>query len=409
LFTVMRHKWDLQPRLALLDLQTRKWHVVIEGAADGRCLRTGHLVFLRRGTLMAAAFDLSRLEVKGQPVPVVANVMQGLNVASSSMTIGAGQYSVSNSGLLIYVPGGILLDRENSLVRVDQKGNVQPAVDFNAPFSYVRFSPDDRRIAYQTIGMEWWIWVYDLNRSAASELTGEGFAEGFSWTPDGKRLVFSWWKSGQPNLCWQPVDGSSPMERLTTSENWQVPGSFTPDGSTLAFTELLPDPETGCNILLLDMKSRRVRSLLNTIAYEAIPEFSPDGRWLAYASDESGRREVRVQSFPGPGGRWQVSKEGGRGPLWSKDGRPLFYHQADDQVWVADIRTEGGFAPGKPRLLFEKRGFILNPAPLQTWALWPDDQGFLMVKREEPKPQPVTEMIIVQNWFEELRRLAPAK
>jgi serine/threonine-protein kinase len=407
LFTIAGHWFDNHPRLAGLDLGTRKWHVIMEDAADGRYLRTGHLVFLRQGMLMAVRFDLDRLEVTGQPVPVVANVMQGLNVPDSSMTIGAGQYSVSNSGLLTYVPGGIFLDRENSLVRVDQKGNVQSVGDFKAPFDYISFSPDERRIAYQTIGKEWGVWIYDLNRGAASKLTGEGFAEGFSWTPDGKRLVLSWWKSGQPNLCWQPVDGSSPMERLTTSESWQLPGSFTPDGSTLAFTEVCP--ETGCDIVLLDMKSRRVSSFLNTKAYEATPEFSPDGRWLAYVSGESGRREVWVQPFPGPGGRWQVSKEGGRGPLWSKDGRQLFYHQADDQVWVADIRTEESFAPGKPRLLFEKRGFILNLAPLQTWALWPDGQGFLMVKREEPKLQPVTEMIIVQNWFEELKRLAPAK
>jgi len=407
LFTIAGHWFDNHPRLAVLDLGTRKWHVIMEDAADGRYLRTGHLVFLRQGTLMAAAFDLDRLEVRGQPVPVVENVMQGLNVSDSGMTIGAGQYSISNSGFLTYVPGGIFLDKENSLVRVDQKGNVQPVGDFKAPFNYISFSPDERRIAYQTIGKEWGIWIYDLNRGAASKLTGEGFAEGFSWTPDGKRLVFSWWKSGQPNLCWQPVDGSSPMERLTTSENWQLPGSFTPDGSTLAFTEIHPDPETGCDIILLDMKSRRVRSFLNTKAYEATPEFSPDGRWLAYVSDESGRKEVWVQPFPGPGGRWKVSKEGGRGPLWSKDGRQLFYHQADDQIWVADIRTEEGFAPGKPRLLFEKRGFILNQAPLQTWALWPDGQGFLMVKLEEPKPQPATEMIIVQNWFEELKRLVP--
>ena len=403
LFTVMRHKWDLQPRLALLDLQTRKWHVVIEDAADGRCLRTGHLVFMRQGTLMAVRFDLDRLEVKGQPVPIVANTMQALNIPSSFNNTAAGQYSVSSSGWLAYVPGGIIPDSEDSLVRVDHKGNVQPVAEFKAPFVLPRFSPDGQRIAYQTVGKEWRLWVYDLNRGTASPLTGEGWAESLVWTPDGKHLVLGWCASGPNNLYWQPADGSSPMERLTTGENWQYPGSFTPDGSTLAFVE--DNPETSEDILLLDMKTRRVTPFLNSKAREGWPEFSPDGHWMAYASDESGRYEVWVRPFPGPGGRWQISKEGGVQPVWSKDGKQLFYRQAEE-VWVSDVRTEGGFSVGKPRLLFEKGGFF-GGSPVRGWDLWPDGQQFLMVKLEERKPTPVTEMILVQNWFEELKRIVP--
>ena len=120
-----------------------------------------------------------------------------------------------------------------------------------------------------------------------------------------------------------------------------------------------------------------------------------------------GVAEVWVRPFPGPGGRWQISNEGGSEPIWSKDGRQLFYRRAD-QVWVADIRTEGGFSAGKPRLLFEQRD-LMGEAHIRSWDLWPDGQGFLMVKLERAKPQPVTEMILVQNWFEELKRLVPVK
>jgi dipeptidyl aminopeptidase/acylaminoacyl peptidase len=165
------------------------------------------------------------------------------------------------------------------------------------------------------------------------------------------------------------------------------------------------DPETSYDILLLDVKSRRVTPFLNSKAAEGWPEISPDGRWLAYASDESGRWEVWVQPFPGPGGRWQISKGGGNQPIWSKDGRQIYYRQAD-QVWVTDVRTGEDFSAGRPRLLFEQQGFS-SATPVRNWGLWPDGQGFLMVKLDERKPEPVTEITLVQNWFEELKRLVP--
>ena len=405
LFTVTAREFDLQPRLALLDPETRKWRLVIEDAADGRYLRSGHLVFLRQATLMAVAFDLDRLEINGQPVPAVANVMQALNILFSGSDSSAGQYSVSDAGWLVYVPGGIFPDPEGSLVRVDLKGNVSSVADFKGPFAAPRFSPDGQRIAYCTVGREWHVWIYDMNRGAASRLTGDGRADWAAWTPDGKRLVFDWCKSGSHDLYWQAADGSSPMERLTTDENMKAPGSFTPDGATLAFVEA--NPETRSDILLLDMKSRRVMPFLNSKADEGWPEISPEGRWMAYASDESGRMEVWVRPFMGPGGRWQISKEGGSEPIWSKDGTQLFYRQ-EEQVWVVDVRTKGGFSAGKPRQLFEKEGFG-SGGPLRIWDPWPGGQGFLMVKYSETKPQPVTEMILVQNWIEELKRLVPVK
>jgi serine/threonine-protein kinase len=403
MFTVVGHGHVLQPRLALLDLRTGKWRIVMEDAADGRYLRTGHLVFLREGTLMAVAFDLDRLEVRGQPVPVIANVMQTLHIASNDNNTGSGQYHVSDSGTLAYVPGEVISDLDNLLLRVDQTGDVRPAFGLKAPLWLPRFSPDGQRIAYDTEGREEGVWIYDVDRSTASRLTDAGSA-GCAWTPDGKRLAFASSESDQENLYWQAADGSSPAERLTTSENLQIPGSFAPDGSALAVVE--QSPETGFDILILDMKSRLVTPFLNTKAREGWPEYSPDGRWLAYALDESGRMEVWVRPFPGPGGRWQISKEGGGEPIWSKDGRQLFYRQSG-QVWVVDIRTDGGFSASKPRLLFEKTGFHLTNA-VRNWDLCPDGQGFLMVKSEESKPRPVTEMILVQNWFEELKRLVPS-
>jgi serine/threonine-protein kinase len=157
------------------------------------------------------------------------------------------------------------------------------------------------------------------------------------------------------------------------------------------------------------LRSHRVWPFLNSPAWEAYPEFSPDGGWLAYTSNESGRDEVYVRPFPGPGGKWLISQGGGTEPLWGRNGKQLFYRGwENDQVWVwvVDVRTEGGFSPGKPRLLFKEAG-MGGTDPIRGWDISLDGQKFLMFKLEEKKSQPVTEMILVQNWFEELKCLCP--
>jgi eukaryotic-like serine/threonine-protein kinase len=403
LFTVMTYGYDSKPRLALLRLDTGEWHVLFEDAADAKYVRTGHLVFLRQGTLMAVPFDPARLEVIGQPVALVENVMQALGLGYVHHT-GAGQFGISDTGSLIYASGGVPPPPNNSLVWVDQKGIEQPAADLKFAFFAPRLSPDGRRIAYSTAGPEWQVYVYDLDRGTNSRLTDKGWTFYAIWTPDGQRLLFSWGKSTADSLFWQPYDGSSQMERLTTSEYGQRPGSWSPDGKTLAFVDGRPD--TGSDIALLDVSSKRVTSFINSQYEEWYPEISSDGRWMAYTSDESNRQEVYIRPFPGPGRKQQVSSEGGSEPLWARNGKQLFYRWLD-QVWVVDVQVDGGLTTGKPRLLFEKPGYS-RAYPIRAWDLSLDSQRFLMVKFENRKPTPVTEMILIQNWFEELKRLVPA-
>ena len=408
LFTIMSEWFDAHPRVALLDLKTRKWRVLLKDAADAHYVPTGHLVFLRQGTLLCVPFNLEKRELTGQPVPAVANVMQALNVGEQKNTA-AGQFSVSDSGGLVYAAGGINPDRQDSLVWVDMKGNATPITSFKAWFWAPRLSPDGRQIAYVTVGTEWRAWIYDLSRDSAKQLTQEGKADFPVWTPDGKRVAFKWWKDSEPNLFWQPADGSAPMERLTTSEYHQVSGSFSPNGTTLAFMELHPD--VGWYGNLLDLKTRRISSFLDSKTAGGAPfylEFSPDGHWMAYMSYHSGRGEVCVRPFPGPGGEIQISSEGGVSPLWSRNGKQLFYvgGAQEDEYWVADVHTGGGFSASKPRLLFKSNEFAVG-GPARAWDISPDGQRFLMVRLGERKPQPVTELFLVQNWLEELRRLAP--
>ena len=402
LFTVMRHAWDQQPWLALLRLDTHEWRVLLRDAADARYVPTGHLVFLRQGTLMAVRFDLARLETVGQPVALVENVMQAFGTNGNYNT-GAGQFGISDAGSLIYATGGIVPDQKNSLVWVDQKGIEQPVTAIQFPFYSPRLSPDGQRIAYYTLGREVQVWVYDIGRGTNSRLTREGRVSAVIWTPEGKRLLFSWRRSLVQNLFWQPYDGSSPMERFTTSEFEQRPGSCSSDGKTVALVETHPD--TGNDIAILDVPSGRVRPFLNSQLNERHPIFSPDSRWIAFASNESKSDEVYVRPFPGPGMKYQVSSEGGVEPLWARNGKQLFYRR-QDQVWIVDVQTNGDFAISKPRLLFERPGYVFGTY-VRSYDLSLESQRFLMVKLDQRKPTPVTEMILVQNWFEELKRLLP--
>jgi len=411
LFTIKRNAWDHQPRVAVLEPGTRKWRVLLEDAADARYVAGGYLAFLRRGTLMVVPFDPDKLQVTGQPVPALANVVQSLNTGASTFDTAAGQFCISSSGSLVYASGGILPDPANTLVWVDHKGNAEPITSVTTgPYESARLSPDGQRIAYSSMGMEGHIRIHDLNRATTTQLTSEGRSCYAVWTPNGRRVAFDSVNTGVPNIFWQAVDGSSSMERLTLGEYFHWPGSWSPDGETLAFVQ--DHPNSGYDILLLRMRDRRVTPFLNSRFNEMFPEFSPDGRWMAYVSDESGRDEVYVQPFPGPGGKWQISNEGGWEPLWARNGKKLFYRQLwsppECKFFVVDVQTGSDFSPSKPGLLFQLSGY-LGSTPIRTWDISPDGQRFLMAKHEERKPQPVTELILVQNWFEELKRLSPAK
>jgi Tol biopolymer transport system component len=408
LFTVTRSGWDWQPRLALLRPDQGDWRILLEDAADARYVPTGHLIFLRQGTLMAVRFDPAKQDIVGQPVELVENVMQAFTSYMFSGHTGAGQFGISDTGTLIYATGGVAPAPKTSLAWVDQRGEAQPATasELTPGLGSPRLSPDGQRIAYGAgygAGREGSIYVYDLGRGTEDRLTSEGGVLNLIWSPDGKRLFFAWSKLLEnTNVYGLASDGSSPMERLTNSERIQQPVSCSPDGKTVAIID-------EGDIAMLDVGSGRVTPFLDSPFSERYPYLSPDGRWLAYTSNESNREEVYVRPFPGPGPKYLISSEGGREPLWARNGKQLFYRKfPPGQMWVVDVRTDGGFSAGKPRLLFEKPGY-LHTFPASGYDLSLDSQRFLMVKQEQRKPTPVTEMTLVQNWFEELKRLAPAK
>ena len=205
-------------------------------------------------------------------------------------------------------------------------------------------------------------------------------------------------------MFWQPADGSSGAERLTTSDYLHAPSSFSPDGQLLAFTETTP--ETGRDIWMLKLADRKAQPFLRTQDEETAPRFSPEGRWLAYCSDESGRREIYVQPYPGPGGKWQISTEGGQEPVWNPRGGELFY-RSGSKIIAVDADVKSGFSAGKPRMLFEGP-YLPTPASFAFYDVSPDGQRFLMLKPVESQTFAPTQINVVLNWFEELQRKVPS-
>jgi len=382
-------------QIAVQSLGRGERRNLIQGGTQPRYASSGHLVYAQGGRLMGVPFDLRRLAVTGATIPMVYDVLQS--------SIGAAQYSISATGSLVYVPGDVQ-SAQRRLVWVTRNGAEQaltaPARAYRGP----RLSSDGRRLAVAIEEQETQIWLYDLARETLTRLTLVGNTS-FTpvWTPDGKRIAFQSNMEGPTtNLYWQRADGSGGLERLTTSEYSQAPISFSPDGRLLAFLEI--NPTTGWDIWVMQLADHKAQAFLQTPFNESVPRFSPDGHWLAYISNESGRYEIYVQPYPGPGGKWQISTEGGTEPTWNSNGRELFYRRGDKMMAV-DITTQRGFTAGKPRVLFEGR-YEPSPGTAPNYDVSPDGQRFLMLKPSEPA-QAATQINVVLNWFEELKRRVP--
>jgi Tol biopolymer transport system component len=317
---------------------------------------------------------------------------------------GDGQYSLSATGSLAYVPGAAqsaLL----KLVWVNRNGTEQPLAAPEHAYINPRISPDGQRVAVGITEQERQVWLYDVSRGTLTRLTFQGNNNLVPfWTPDGKRIAFTSNKEGPRNLFWQLADGSGGLERLTTSENIQLPGSWSPEGDLLAFSDV--NPTTGFDIWMLRLSDRKAQPFLQTQFNESTPQFSPDGRWLAYVSDESGRKEIYVQPYPGPGGKSQISTEGGVEPLWNRNGRELFYRSGNKMMSV-EIAIKPSFSAGTPKKLFEGAYQLLSGISTPNYDVSPDGQRFLMLKPSEETQAGSTQINVVLNWFEELKHKVP--
>ncbi|HEY5617869.1 MAG TPA: protein kinase [Vicinamibacterales bacterium] len=378
--------------IALYSTATGRRNLIPGGTAP-RYSPTGHLVYAQAGTLFAAPFDLDTLSVTRDPTPVLQGVLQ--------TNTGFPYYSFSDTGTLVYASGAAQVVR--NLVWVARDGTEQPLPAPAREYDWPRLAPDGRRIAVEVSGQTW---IYDTARDTLTRLTFTGTQnDGPAWSPDGMRVAMRSNREGAPGgIFWQMADGSGGDERLSTPvQASDLPMSFSPDGQLIAFTR--PDPKTQRDIWILSVKDRKQRSLfLGTPATEGAARFSPDGRWLAYVSDESGRPEVYVQPYPGPGGKWQISTDGGSEPAWNPNGRELFYRIAD-RMMAVPVTTQPSFSAGRPTMLFEG-AYLASTFPLTgtTYDVTRDGQRFVMVKDQTISAAQIN---VVVNWFEELKRLVP--
>jgi Tol biopolymer transport system component len=314
--------------------------------------------------------------------------------------MGAAQYGLSASGTLVYVPGG-LQGTATRLAWVDREGKEQPIAAPAHSYSFPRLSPDGRRIAVAIAETASDVWIYDMERDALSRATFGGTTNANPvWSPDGRRFAFNSNRAGPAlNLFWQSADGSGAAERLTTSQFVHAASSWSPDGQTIAFMEV--NSETGQDIWTLGLGDRKARPFLKTQATETAPRFSPDGHWMAYTSDESGRWEVYVQPYPGPGGKWQISTEGGTEPVWNPTGRELFY-RSGNRMMAVPVTLQPGFSAGKPVVLFEGP-WLPSPLTFSNYDVSRDGQRFLILKPAD-QDEGARQIVVVQNWLEELKR-----
>ncbi|MGI8785568.1 MAG: protein kinase domain-containing protein [Acidobacteriota bacterium] len=396
LFTIWNDTGFDGGSIAVHILETGERRLLLRGGSFARYVPTmsepeglGHLVYARAEGLLAAPFDLKQLKLTGPAVSVIEGLMTNLS--------GGAHFSLSSEGLLGYLPG-VIGEADRTVLWVDRKGDVQTLAQIRGMSRFYRLSPDGRRLARNnTEGPHRDVWIYEIDRGISNRLTFGGDNIVPLWTPDGKRVTFS---SGLPtkNLFWKSADGSGSEERLTTSVNTQYAGSWSPDGKTLVYTE--NDPSTGSDIWILPIEGeRKPRPFLRTQFSEGNAALSPDGRWLAYQSNEAGRFDIYVQPFPGGGRKVQVSSDGGTAPLWPRGGGEIFY-RSDDKMMAVAVTLQPDFRAEKPRVLFEAR---LDGA-LDVSA---DGRRFVALKPIEQESAP-TQLNLVMNWFEELKRRVPA-
>jgi serine/threonine-protein kinase len=404
-------RWDVA-EIVVQSLASGERRVVWRGGSDARYVTTGHLVYAFEDALFALPFDVARVEASGGPVPLFSGIRRALGMAVNT---GSAQYGVSDHGTLVYVAGASLTPQARTLAWVDRSGRENTIPLPPRPYFYPRIAPDGSQVVLDVRDQENDIWMLDLARQTLTRLTFDPTIDRHpEWTPDGQRVVFTSQRAGGIyNLFWQAADGTGETERLADSPGIQGAPSITADGMLLVFDQqgALGTGQVSFDIQVLNLAERRARPLVATMFTERNGIVSRDGRWLAYQSNESGRDEVYVRPFPGvEGGRWQASNGGGRQPLWSPDGRELYFVDPQGRMMAATIRPGPAFVADSPRILFDAL-IIRNPPGFEgrMYDISPDGQRFLVSKGTEGDDEALPQQIVVvQNWHEELKRLAPA-
>jgi len=372
--------------IVALTVATGAQRTVLANAMNPLYLPGGYLLFVREGTLMGVRFDPERAEVHGDPVVLVSDVLQSLYGYNSQQETGAAQVAVSAVGDLAYARGGVGQPWPFRVARLTTRGDTVPIAMEPGNWALLRLSPDGTRLAAVSFrgGQESQIWIHDLARGVAERRTTGGFSNWpVAWSPDGQWLAFSSDRDtpGLSNVYRMPSDGSGAPERLFPSDSIQYVADWSSQG---VLASLQCDVDESCDILVIPPDSAP-RPFLATPANEIWPAFSPDGRWLAYASDQSGRFEVYVRPYPAGGPATQVSGSGGIRPMWSRDGRLLIYEYSS-QVWAVDVASGPGFRTGRARPYAVQ--WHWGTIPVSGVDMFPDGSVVMPIRDTSVAPQP---------------------
>ncbi len=355
----------------------------------------GYLLFVQQGTLMAQRFDSNRLQLSGEPARVAEQV--AYNPGNGRTTL-----SASENGVIAYRTGSAGGVPMSELVWFDRGGKRIGSAGGPGLYVRPRLSPDEKLIAVQRRDPQTGtddIWLVDLARSTVSRLTFDSSNQTHpTWSPDGSRIAFASDQDGMSNLYQKLSNGAGGEELLLSSDTSKFVTDWSPDGRFIVYED--QGRGTGTDLWVLPLSGdRKPTPFLRTEFNESQGQFSPDGRWMAYSSNESGRVEVYVQAFPASGGKWQISTAGGSYPRWRRDGKELFYRAADRKLMAVEVQTASTLQAGQPRALFELR---VSEVPVIPYTVSADGQRFLVdTPTEESNAAPIT---VVLNWFTELKK-----
>jgi Tol biopolymer transport system component len=397
-----------------VSLKTRAIKILVRGGYFGRYLptgdSTGHLVYVHEGVLFAVPFDPAQLELRGAAVPLLEDLASDPNSGAGQLSFSA---APSGPGTFVYRTGKVSA-QSWPVWWLDNSGKTKPLIATPSVYVAPRFSPDGERLALMQITYNRGIFVYDWRRETRSRLTVDSDTQLTSfptWSPDGRHIVFQVSSAGGYSLGWIRADGAGEIQHLRDSKNIMYPYSFFPDGR-LAYFERGPDTGNDLWTLPLDLsdpehpKPGKPELFLRTPSNEGHPAVSPDGRWIAYKSDESGGDEVYVRPFPPGQGKWTISNAGGQLPVWSRNGRKLFFQNLDNRIMVEDYTATGdSFMQGKPHLWSDQQ--LHDVSGVLNYDLAPDGKRFAIFPENKAPEKGDVHVTFLLNFFDELRRRVP--
>jgi len=408
LFTVQKSFTSFEDfQIAVLSLRTGQWKVVQRGGYFGRYLPSGHLVYIHQGTLFGAPFDAARLEIRGTPAPLLEDV-------AANSAAGGGQFDFSLTGTLVY-SSGKWESESRTIAWLDRAGKIQPLLATPGSYFDPHLSPDGKWLALAVnTGSSGDISVFDLARQSVARITftGEGNRQPV-WTPDGKHIVYAS-TVGVGALWWIRADGAGEPQKLIESKGGPMPNSFSSDGRWLAYRVSSP-ASSGYDIWTVPLdisdperpKPGKPVLFLSSPAGAMAPAFSPDGRWMAYESGETGSYESYVRPFPGSGGKWQISSGGARYCLWSRSTSELVYVTFEGRILVVAYSVKGdSFAAEKPRP-WPGPPVVATMNYNSPFDLSPDGKRLVVFPRPEAEENGSLHVTFLFNFFDEVRRKLP--